>query len=1190
MRTLLRCVLLTLVAIGPALTALPAQASLTGVLTAEYANASVSATRVAADATITAHASSHGLTATFPSTLWNLYATPPSGQQFVGGTTYATRVGLTTTDARLSFSNLLVFKDIRCTDPSSPDAATGVLQVLEATYAEGALTSFAADYRATCTVAGDVQVVAGSIRLASDEPWVAIRPTYTADQVPAGATRTRALTLTAVGTRATGTLGTSSLSGPRVSDYAAGTDGCAGRSLAPGESCQVDVTFTPAPSTVDSTLAEARIAFATLGVSDHVAPTLRVRLASQAFPLPAAPSDALTYPTADGVGITLTSNTPPGDTFVLQRRIDEADPWTDLAELPVASAATYLDSGVDPGQHAFYRAGLRRAGWTGAWRTFGFTRPETVPVPTARRTVAFGAGDPQSTWVTMSDGVDDDVVRTGGSGRVVTVEGRGAPTGTSEAADNLDFFLPRVSGPGTYRVGSGVAMTPQNCSGPMSITGIDPVLIVREVLYDTGGRLVVLDASWVGMCNSTARRVEVRIGVDAPLHRTSATAVGTVTTWADRTETRTVTVANRGPQPISAGRAVVHGPAASDWGVVDDRCDGTVLQAGASCQVDVSFTTSADGARPAVLEVAQSRADGALAPAMTALAGFGASVPQMLTGHGAPSAVGTLLEWDTDSGGVPVTTFEVQRRVVGSTDWTDIVSLAGVPEPTYVDRGVLTDKSYVYRVRGTNPVGTSPWREYAVHLGAREQDQVVVSGSTILDSLRGLFLLRGDTVPPARLRTDPARDYRDPAVRTDGYALVASVGDPRTSTVEYDLWAGTLRAPAERRLTSQPGGEWDAAFSPNGDLVAYTRRTSAGATSVWTVPFAGGVPRLVRKQASHPAWARDGHSLVVQDDRSGSAQLLEVQLRSLATSVVPGTQGASDPAISLRSDLAFVNNLGDAVVVPSGSATQQVAYWRGDRPRDLEFAPTGTLLASLFSFSGTSIPPHPALSRGGEMAGFGSSPRASAVLTGPSLTFADRSVLRWTGVRATGFSALTSSATQTTHFGPWVTPWGWSGPQQASTRSSLELRLAPGAERCIRVSARDGGGLWSSTYRERCVARPVDDRALAIVSRARRAKDRAAFLGSLTTATASSATLRSGTVTARRVGLVVRTCPTCGSVRVSFAGTLLGTISLRSATSRHRRVQMLPTLGAPVTGRVTVVSTSRKRVDIDGLVLRRTLG
>lgn len=1190
MRTLLRGVLLALVASGPALTALPAQAAFAGVLTAEYSNASFSGARVATDATITTFASSHGLTATFPGTLWNLYTAPPSGQEFVGGTTYPTGIKLTATDARLSFSNLIVFKDGSCTDSSSPNAATGTLKVLEATYADGALTAFAADYRATCTVAGDVQVVAGSIRLASDAPWVAIKPTYTADQVPVGATRTRPLTLTAVGTRSTGTLGTSTLSGPKVSDYAPGVDGCTGRSLAPGESCEVGVTFAPAPGTTESTASEPRIAFASLDVSDHVAPTLRVRLASQAFPLPAAPSAATAFPAADGVGIALTSGSPSGDTFVLQRRTDEAEPWTDLAEVPLAFDATYLDTGVAPGQHAFYRAAQRRAGWTGPWRTFDFTRPEMVSVPSSRRTVSFGAGDPQSAWVTMTDGTDGDEVRTGGDARTITIEGRGAPTGTSEAADNLDLYLPRVSGPGTYRQGSGAAMTPQNCMGSMPDAGISPVLVVRDVLYAADGRLVLLDGSWVGLCNSTARRVEVRFGVDAPLQRTAATTLGTVTTGDDHAETRTVTVSNKGPQPVTAGQATTQGPAAADWDVVDNRCDEIVLQAGTSCEVDVSFATSTKGVRPAVLEVAQSRADGALAPAMTALAGFGASAPTMLQGHGAPSAVGTLLAWSADAGGAPVTTFEVQRRVLGTSAWTDVVSLAGVPAPTYVDRGVLADKSYAYRVRGTNSVGTSPWREYAVSVGSGEEDQVVVSGATVLDSLRGLFLLRGDSVPPARLPTNPAKDYRDPAVRTNGYALVASVGDPRTSTGEYDLWAGTLGTPATRRLTSQSGGEWDAAFSPDGTVVAYTRRSASGGSSVWTVPFAGGTPRLVRTEASHPAWARDGRSLVVEDDRADSPQLLEVQLGSLVASEVPGTQGASDPAISLQSDLAFVNNVGDAVVVPQGSTTQYLGYWRGDRPQDLEFAPTRTLLSSLFSFSGSSIPPHAALSRGGEMTGLGKSLGASAVVAGPLVTLADRSTLSWSGVRAGGFSARTSSATPITDFGPWVPPAGWSGPEQATTLTSLELRLAPGAERCVRVTARDGGGLWSSAFRERCVVRPADDRSLTIVNGARRTSAPDAFLGTLTSATAASATLRSATVTARRVGLVVGTCPECGSVRVSFAGRLLGTVSLRSATTRQRLVQLLPALDAPLTGRVTVVSTSARRIDIDGLVLRRSAG
>ena len=83
---------------------------------------------------------------------WDANVAPPSGQQFVAGTTYPTLRFADSTHAQLE-----VYGDGR----AAP--GFGSLRVLEATYAEGVLTAFAADYEQHCDSASDPATY-GSLR------------------------------------------------------------------------------------------------------------------------------------------------------------------------------------------------------------------------------------------------------------------------------------------------------------------------------------------------------------------------------------------------------------------------------------------------------------------------------------------------------------------------------------------------------------------------------------------------------------------------------------------------------------------------------------------------------------------------------------------------------------------------------------------------------------------------------------------------------------------------------------------------------------------------------------------------------------------------------------------------------------------------------------------------------------------
>lgn len=85
-----------------------------------------------------------------------------------------------------------------------------------------------------------------------------------------------------------------------------------------------------------------------------------------------------------------------------------------------------------------------------------------------------------------------------------------------------------------------------------------------------------------------------------------------------------------------------------------------------------------------------------------------------------------------------------------------------------------------------------------------------------------------------------------------------------------DLWIVSREGGEAKRLTSMPGEETNAVFSPDGTQVAFTSETGSGA-DVYVVSAAGGSPRRL---TYHPywdqavGWTRDGKSVVFTSARN----------------------------------------------------------------------------------------------------------------------------------------------------------------------------------------------------------------------------------------------------------------------------------------------------------------------------------
>lgn len=96
-------------------------------------------------------------------------------------------------------------------------------------------------------------------------------------------------------------------------------------------------------------------------------------------------------------------------------------------------------------------------------------------------------------------------------------------------------------------------------------------------------------------------------------------------------------------------------------------------------------------------------------------------------------------------------------------------------------------------------------------------------------------------------------------------AGAAPVPHPRGASVEPriayvrdgDLWTVLPDGSNDLKVTSGPATDADPAWSPDGSLIAFTRRSADG-PAIWTVPAVGGTPVRLLRKASDPTWAPDG--------------------------------------------------------------------------------------------------------------------------------------------------------------------------------------------------------------------------------------------------------------------------------------------------------------------------------------------
>ncbi len=132
-----------------------------------------------------------------------------------------------------------------------------------------------------------------------------------------------------------------------------------------------------------------------------------------------------------------------------------------------------------------------------------------------------------------------------------------------------------------------------------------------------------------------------------------------------------------------------------------------------------------------------------------------------------------------------------------------------------------------------------------------------------------------------------------PLFAKPGYFRSADLyDDTLVFTAEGDLWLNNINSGLAQRLTTHPAEEKDAAFSPDGNFIAYAANYE-GAGEVYVIPAQGGVAKRVSFENSRvkvQGWTPDGKILYSSNSRMGapgSWRLVTVDPETLKTITVP---------------------------------------------------------------------------------------------------------------------------------------------------------------------------------------------------------------------------------------------------------------------------------------------------------------
>jgi len=214
----------------------------------------------------------------------------------------------------------------------------------------------------------------------------------------------------------------------------------------------------------------------------------------------------------------------------------------------------------------------------------------------------------------------------------------------------------------------------------------------------------------------------------------------------------------------------------------------------------------------------------------------------------------------------------------------------------------------------------------------------------------------------------------------------------------------------------------------------------------------------------------------------------------------------------------------------------------------------------------------------------------TVTLTGPAkpATLATSATVSWTAKDTGSGVAAIQLRHRTSAWSAGFTPWSAATSLAASAIHATVTGLKQGTDYCYSVRARDHAGNWSAWTPQRCVAVPLDDRALAADKHWTRASGSIYWNGTATISATKNAVLTLTKAQLDRIALVATRCPSCGTIGVYVGGTLIATVNLAAKATANRVLITLPPFSLR-SGTVTLkVLSAGHSVRVDGLAVTRT--
>lgn len=806
-------------------------------------------------------------------------------------------------------------------DGVCPASGSGRITVDSVTYSGQAITQLSATYGLWCTQIG---WASGVIQIGVTNPYSAVRPDpVSVGRVPAGRQTVTPVRFVNNGTGPTGilqptTVGTNVVG---VTDFSIVTDGCGGRTLAPGDDCTVDVGFNRATSGTSVSM---------VTIPDPTSPgrQLVTGISATAVSPPSAPSSPMrVFPVRGGYGVAWGSAYSEVSSYRVLKAA--ATGWVDASGPLPSTARTWVDSSLASGASATYEViATNLAGDGPASPQVTGTRPAvdaTVGTVNAL-TLDLEPSDPTSGTGTVQH-VGRDVVIT--KGFDPTSNDYETLTSSSVQAS----FPALLPGPGHYDA----TQVPERLDflrvSDVYCGGAPSQLDVDAVSYTPAGVLESLTAHYRIDCGSSTAVGHINYNSPSDVPVVSVTPSTLLLPEGRVGETSApahLDVSNLGGLPVPLGARTITGSAAADWSIVSDSC-GIELAVGATCSIEATVTPTHGGDRNVQLSFTDSTLRAAHSATLRMHAIGLPSEPTAVKAVRLPFG-GVDLTWSdpADPGGLGATHWFVRRQVDGTETRFDVGQNLFWTDPN-------APFGATYTVSMENTLGEGPQSAPVQPSDAVDvlavKDQVQYGGPT--PKLAGLAVAGGRQPVP----------WPVPGVPDQIVAAEASPNGRVIATVRwganasYEIWRHPIdNSTAPVKMWSTPERVVDLAWSPDASRIAVwtSGTTNCCAPTTYVIDAATGKAVSSTAGVSGGAWLPDSRTLVATDESANQLLVKVDGATGLRLGPVTGSPRGLWPTVSpdgrwLTYNEAQHNNL---LVVPlaGGTASEVPELYRAAAP------------------------------------------------------------------------------------------------------------------------------------------------------------------------------------------------------------------------------------------------------------------